>query len=122
MKKLSLLASVVLAATAAQATTTLTTSIGFGVNGAVVWTLNASTKPVEVDSVTFVRPDGSVISGGSSTCTYPGLISPGLACRDNISLGPGEYVRCLIVTKGNSKSIRSSMLFDGEGASMLEAR
>jgi len=84
--------------------------------------LNATTKPVEVDSVTFVRPDGSSVPPTSSTCSYPGLISPGQACRD--SLNTGGLIRCVIVTKGNVKSIRASLLlFDTTGSeSILEAR
>jgi hypothetical protein len=121
---LSLLASVVLATTA-QATTTLTTSVGFGLNGVTCFTLNTSTKPVEVESVTFVSPDGVTYSGQTSTCSYPGLVSPGLACRDSVDIGTAaNYVRCVIVTKGNSKSIRGSMLLrDNQGTqSILEAR
>jgi hypothetical protein len=126
MKKLSLLpllASVVLAATA-QATTTLTTSLGLAQNFVTCLTLNVSTKPVEVDSVTFIERDGKVHPPTNSTCTYPGPISPGLACQDNVDLGTsGAFVRCVIVTKGNSKSIRGTVLMFVAGAqSILEAR
>ena len=125
MKPLILLASVILAANA-RATTTLTTSLGFAVNIQTCNVLNASTKPVEVDSVTFVDENGMVLKGNrSSTCTYPGLISPGLACVDRVgSDGFAGLVRCIIVTKGNAKSIHASMIFfDAHGSELiLEAR
>jgi hypothetical protein len=112
-------------ATSAGATTILSTSMGFGVNGVNCFTLNTRTKPVEVDLVTFAFTDGTIMVPEASTCTYPGVISPGKACRDSLDIGTShDAVRCVIVTKGNSKSIRGSMsLFDNSGAqSILETR
>jgi hypothetical protein len=121
------LVATLMLASATQATTILSTSMGFGVNGVTCFTLNTSTKPVEVDSVRFVFTDGSSVSltQQASTCTYPGLVSPGQACRDSTDIGINhDSVRCVIVTKGNAKSIRGSMsLFDNSGAqSILETR
>jgi len=122
IKTLAFLASLVLAATS-QAATTLTTSMGL-VEGssAFCFVLNASKKPIEVDSVSFVRPDGSVVAGQTSTCSYPNPISPGLTCRDTIAAGGA--MRCVIVTKGNAKSIRGTLvMFNPAGAvSILETR
>jgi hypothetical protein len=112
-----------LLASAANATTTLTTGIGLDLsNNARCEILNASTKPVEVDSVTFIRPDGATAAINFNTCTFPGVISPGLAC--SVTTGEGGLYRCEVVTKGNSKSIRVDLLLiDGNnGVSILEGR
>jgi len=109
--------------TAAQATTTLTTGIGFGLNALDCLVLDASTKPVEVDSVTIFDDNGNALSTFSN-CTFPGQISPGLACH--VKIQSSHYGRCVIVTKGNSKSIRGTLLLFGTGLgdaeTILEAR
>ena len=112
----------VLFATTAHASAVLTT--GFGVAGvqARCIILNASTKPVEVDSVTFLNIDGAVRPADSNSCTFPGAISPGLAC--SVVLTGGGQVRCAVATKGNAKSIRATLeLFFSDGTNeVLEAR
>src|SRR5262249_5922067 len=95
-----------LLSTAAQATT-LTTGIGFGLNALDCLVLNASTKPVEVDSVTIFDDAGHALSTFSN-CTFPGQIFRGLACY--VKIQSSHYGRCVIVTKGNAKSIRGTLL------------
>ena len=114
--------TVLLLASAANATT-LTTGVGISIgNNGRCEVLNASTKPVEVDSVTFIRPSGATAAINSNTCTFPGEISPGLAC--SVATTEGGLYRCQVVTKGNSKSIRVDLLlFDaGGGVTVLEGR
>jgi hypothetical protein len=108
---------------AAAHATTLTTGIGFGLNALDCLVLNASTKPVEVDSVTIFDDNGNALST-SSICTFPGQIFPGLACH--VKIQSTHYGRCVIVTKGNAKSIRGTLLLFGTGLgdaeTILEAR
>jgi hypothetical protein len=121
MKAFTLVVTLLLA-TAAQATT-LTTGIGFGLNALDCLVLNASTKPVEVDSVTIFDDNGNALST-STVCTLPGQIFPGLACH--VKIQSSHYGRCVIVTKGNTKSIRGTLLLFGTGLgdaeTILEAR
>jgi len=123
VKALTLMAALLLATTA-HATTTLTTGVGFALNALDCRVLNASTKPVEVDSVTIFDADGNALPASFSNCTFPGPILPGLTCFVKIS--SSHYGRCVIVTKGNSKSIRGTLLLFGSGLgdveTILEAR
>jgi len=120
MRVLTLLATVLLVSVA-HAATILTTGIGFADSGARCIILNASTKPVEVDSVAFIDLNGNIRPIDTNSCTFPGLISPGLAC--SVVLTGGGQTRCAVATKGNSKSIRVTLeLFSGSSAEVLEAR
>jgi hypothetical protein len=121
MKAFTLVATLLLS-TAAHATT-LTTGIGFGLNALDCRVLNASSKPVEVESVTIFDDQGKGLSTFSN-CTFPGQIFPGLACFVKIS--SSHYGRCVIVAKGSSKSLRGTLLLFGDGLgaaeTILEAR
>jgi hypothetical protein len=123
MKAFTLIATLLLATTA-HAITTLTTGMGFGLNALDCEVLNATSKPIEVDSVTLLDRNGNPIST-SSNCTFPGMISPGLACYVKDSVG-GHYGRCVILSHGTSKSIRGTLLLFGDGLganeTILEAR
>jgi hypothetical protein len=120
MRVFTLLATVLLVSVA-HAATILTTGIGFANSGARCIILNASTKPVEVDSVAFIDLDGNIRPIDTNSCTFPGAISPGLAC--SVVLAGGGQTRCVVATKGNSKSIRATLeLFDGGSVEVLEAR
>ena len=121
MRTFTFLAAFLLAATAGA--TTLTTGIGFGLNALDCRVLNASTKPVEVDSVTIFDDNGTALSTFSN-CTFPGQILAGLVC--SVKIQSTHYGRCVIVTKGNAKSIRGTLLLFGTGLgdaeTILEAR
>ncbi|HEY2388819.1 MAG TPA: hypothetical protein VGK30_17825 [Candidatus Binatia bacterium] len=121
------LVATLLMATIGQAKT-LTTGIGFAYNAIDCRVLNATAKPIEVNSVAILDPDGNALPT-STLCTFPGSIFPGLSCSVKVSdltEHGGGYGRCVIDTKGNAKSIRATLLLFGTGLgdqeTILEAR
>lgn len=106
----------ILAATGpAQAVTLLATGMGENDgSGSRCYAANVGTKPVRVNSMKIVTFDGVEVSLDSGNCTFPGNISPGLACviqgnGGSLVIGP---IRCVIevATSSGAKSIRGSFI------------
>jgi hypothetical protein len=108
----------------ARAATILTTGIGFAGAQARCIIINASSKPVEVDSVAFIDISGNIrdIDAPTTSCTFPTTIQPAQGC--SVVMVGGGQTRCAVATKGNSKSIRATLeLFFSDGSvEVLEAR
>jgi hypothetical protein len=119
----TVLAGVILGGTANAAI--LSTGIGSIFNNGECDVANIGTKPVTVKSVTVIDALGAVHGPQQSNCTFPGQISPGLACSITVGAqaGFGHLVRCVIDTSSKS-SIRATMTFFDSAnniAAILEA-
>ena len=115
------LAGMILGGTAHAAV--ISTGLGFG--GGECNVANVGTKPVTVKSVTFIDGEGNVHSPGSSNCTFPGPISPGLDCSLTVPASSGAHLsnlfRCVVDTSSKS-SIRATMMYlQPSGIFILEA-
>ena len=99
-------------------------STGFGFGGGECNVANVGTKPVTVKSVTIIDGRGNGVVPGSSNCTFPGPILPGLDC--SITYGPSSdhlsnLFRCVVDTSSKS-SIRATMMYlQPSGIFILEA-
>ena len=111
----TVLAGIVLGGTANAAV--ISTGIGSALNNAECDVANIGTKPVTVKSVTVIDALGAVHSPQQSNCTFPGQISPGLACSITVGAqaGFGHLMRCVVDTSSKS-SIRATMMFFDSGS------
>lgn len=111
----TVLAGMILSGTASAAI--LATGIGSALNSAECDVANVGTKPVTVKSVTVIDALGKVHNPTFSNCTFPGQISPQLACSISVGAdaGFGHDMRCVIDTSSKS-SIRATMMFFDSGS------
>jgi hypothetical protein len=79
---------------------------------------NVGTKPVLVDGMRVIDREGSQITTDlTSNCTFPGAISPGLACTQFTTSSLSGKARCEVrLSHGNAKSLRVTLETSDGGA------
>ena len=89
----------------------------FRPNALVCTVANVSGKPVKVDAVTVIDEDGASLTllTDKSTCTFPGAISPALACRQVFagSSSTTLFGRCVVQAHGGRSALRVRILTAG---------